>query len=102
MTSHSHGRRVELIGLSYRGESARAFVVKRISCSKLHTKLAFEQQRFYNPHHHPEMPRTLPSFGRRAGHGEDYSRMHYDQGCALSVGLSDPEASVTHLKEKKH
>ncbi|MEO6807380.1 MAG: hypothetical protein ABI286_10140, partial [Edaphobacter sp.] len=41
--------------------------------------LPFEQQGFYNPHHHPEMPRKLPSFGRRAGYGEDFSRMHYDQ-----------------------
>jgi hypothetical protein len=41
--------------------------------------LAFEQRRFYNPHHHPEMPRTLQSPGRRVGHGENYSRMHYDQ-----------------------
>ena len=83
------GRRVGLIGLSQRRESARASGVKRISCSKLHTKLAFEQQRFYNPHHHPEMPRTLQSFGLRVGHGENYSRIHYDQGCALSVGSSD-------------
>jgi hypothetical protein len=40
---------------------------------KLYVSLRFEQQRFYNPHHHPEMPRTLQL---------------------------TPEASVTHLKEK--
>jgi hypothetical protein len=57
--------------------------------AKLYVSLPFEQQRFYNPHHHPEMPRTLQSFGLRAGHGEDYSRIHYDQGCAFSVGSSD-------------
>src|ERR1700734_1079070 len=62
----------------------------RVSCGKPTCALAFEQQRFYNPHHHPEMPRTLPSFGQRAGHGENYSRIHYDQGCASSVGTSDP------------
>jgi hypothetical protein len=33
--------------------------------------LRFEQQRSYNPHHHPEMPRTLQSLDRRVGHGED-------------------------------
>ena len=55
--------------------------------------LPFEQQRFYNPHHHPGMPRTLQSFGLRAGHGEDYSRIHYDQGCASSVGTSDSGSS---------
>jgi hypothetical protein len=47
--------------------------------AKLIVPLAFEQQGFYNPHHHPEMPRTLQSLGRRAGYGEDSSRMHYDQ-----------------------
>jgi hypothetical protein len=66
---------------------------------KLYSGLRFEQQRFYNPHHHPEMPRTLQSLGRRVGHGEDYSRMLYDRLCFVS-GTSAPEASVTHLKEK--
>ena len=47
--------------------------------AKLHVSLRFEQQRFYNPHHHPEMPRTLQSLDRRVGHGEDYNRMLYDQ-----------------------
>jgi hypothetical protein len=41
--------------------------------------LPFEGEHFYNPHHHPEMPRTLQSLDRRVGHGEDYSRMLYDQ-----------------------
>jgi hypothetical protein len=57
--------------------------------AKQYVNLPFEQQRFYNPHHHPEMPRTLQSFGLTVGHGEDYSRIHYDQGCAFSVGSSD-------------
>jgi hypothetical protein len=43
------------------------------------TDLRFEQQRFYNPHHHPEMPRTLQSPDPGVGYGEDSSRMHYDQ-----------------------
>jgi hypothetical protein len=51
--------------------------------------LRFEQQRFYNPHHHPEMPRTLQSLDRRVGHGEDYNRMLYDQ-VYVSPGTSDP------------
>jgi len=67
---------------------------------KLHVSLRFEQQRFYNPHHHPEMPRTLQSLDRRVGHGEDYSRMLYDQVYVSSQVQVTPEASVTHLKEK--
>jgi hypothetical protein len=66
---------------------------------KLYSGLRFEQQRFYNPHHHPEMRRTLQSLGRRVGHGENFSRMHYDQA-VLRCGTSGPEASVTHFKEK--
>jgi hypothetical protein len=50
-----------------------------VSYTKTTQKLAFEQQRFYNPHHHPEMPRTLQSSGSRAGHGEAFIRMQYDQ-----------------------
>jgi hypothetical protein len=46
---------------------------------KLRANLRFEQQRFYNPHHHPEMPRTPQLPGRLVGLGEEYSRMHYDQ-----------------------
>jgi hypothetical protein len=52
---------------------------KAVLEGKLHVSLRFEQQRFYNPHHHPEMPRTLQSLDRRVGHGEDYNRMLYDQ-----------------------
>jgi hypothetical protein len=62
--------------------------------------LPFEQQRFYNPHHHPEMPRTFQSFGLSAGHDKNRSRMHYDQGCALSVDISDP-GSIGDTFEKK-
>lgn len=46
--------------------------------AKPYVNLPFEQQRFYNPHHHPEMPRRLQSFGPRVGHGEDYTRIHPD------------------------
>jgi hypothetical protein len=62
--------------------------------------LRFEQQRFYNPHHHPEMPRTLQSLDGRVGNGEDYNRMLYDQVYVSSQVQVTPEASVTHLKEK--
>jgi hypothetical protein len=56
---------------------------------KLPVSLRFEQQRFYNPHHHPEMPRTLQLPGRTVGLGKDYSRMHYDQA-VLCLSTSDP------------
>jgi hypothetical protein len=67
---------------------------------KLDVSLRFEQQRFYNPHHHPEMPRTLQLPGRTVGLGKDYSRMHYDQAVLCLQVQVTPEASVTHLKEK--
>jgi hypothetical protein len=38
--------------------------------------LRFEQRRFYNPHHHPEMPRTLQPSGRRVRHGEDTTEQY--------------------------
>src|SRR4030088_3436705 len=50
-----------------------------VSRGKLRVSLRFEQQRFYNPHHHPEMPRTLQSLDGRVGNGEDYNPMLYDQ-----------------------
>jgi hypothetical protein len=54
-------------------------VSKGILATKVYVDLRFEQQRFYNPHHHPEMPRTLQSPDPGVGHGEVSSRMHYDQ-----------------------
>jgi hypothetical protein len=67
---------------------------------KLHVSLRFEQQRFYNPHHHPEMPRTLQSLDGRVGNGEDYNPMLYDQVYVSSKVQVTPEASLRHLKEK--
>jgi hypothetical protein len=75
-------------------ESKKPFLV-----GKLRVSLRFEQQRFYNPHHHPEMPRTLQSLDRRVGHGEHDSRMHYDQAVLCLQVQVTPEASVTHLRE---
>ena len=77
------------------------FVYNTVSCAKGHgSTLRFEQRRFYNPHHHPEMPRTLQSPDQRVGHGEDNSLMHYDQALLRLRAQVTPEASVTHLKEK--
>jgi hypothetical protein len=61
--------------------------------------LRFVQPRFYNPHHHPEMPRTLQSLDRRVRHGEELSRCTMITLCFVLL-KSDPESSVTHLKEK--
>jgi hypothetical protein len=65
------------------------FKEKAVLAVKLIVRLAFEQQRFYNPHHHPEMPRTLQSLGRRVGYGEDYSR-YTMIGLCFVLGISDP------------
>jgi hypothetical protein len=65
--------------LSDRENRSGGWRLKGVSWGKLNVSLRFEQQRFYNPHHHPEMPRTLQSLDRRVGHGEDYNRMLYDQ-----------------------
>ena len=68
---------------------------------KLDVSLRFEQQRFYNPHHHHrEMPRTLQSLDGRVGNGEAYNRMLYDQVYVSSKVQVTPEASLRHLKEK--
>ena len=73
---------------------------KSFLVAKLIVRLAFEQQGFYNPHHHPEMPRTLQSLGRRAGYGEDSSRMHYDQAVLCLQVQVPPEASLRHFEEE--
>jgi hypothetical protein len=68
--------------------------------AKLHVRLRFKQLGFYNPHHHPEMPRTLQSLDRRVEYGENLSRMHYDQAVLCLQVQVTPEASVTHLKRE--
>ena len=65
--------------MGFEREVVRALKKNVFLTAKVHVCLRFEQQRFYNPHHHPEMPRTLQSLDRRVGHGEDYNRMLYDQ-----------------------
>ncbi len=47
--------------------------IKTFMAVKEYVGLRFVQRRFYNPHHHPEMPRTLQSLDRRVRHGEEQS-----------------------------
>ena len=67
--------------------------------AKLHVSLPFEQHRFYNPHHHPEMPRTLQSPGRRVGHAEEGA------GCTMirlaSSGRTSDPGSIGDTFERE-
>jgi hypothetical protein len=65
-----HGK-VPGVGRWFVTSGLRALKKNVFLTAKVHVCLRFEQQRFYNPHHHPEMPRTLQSLDRRVGHGED-------------------------------
>jgi hypothetical protein len=60
--------RLRFTGHPNRRKLVRVFVCKcAFLAAILQVNLRFEQQRFYNPHHHPEMQRTLRSPDRKSG-----------------------------------
>jgi hypothetical protein len=86
-----------LVEVCFESSISRQFFVFLLS--KGRSRLAFEQQRFYNPHHHPEMPRTLQTLDRRAGYSEDYTR-YTKIGVCLFFGTSGP-GSIGDRYEKE-
>jgi hypothetical protein len=81
--------------------------VPRCGCScitlllllKVEVGLRFEQRRFYNPHHHPEMPRTLQPLGRRVRRSEGNAEAQ-EIGLCFVLYPSDP-GSIGDTFERK-
>jgi hypothetical protein len=73
--------------------------VKSVSRGKTMLRLAFEQRRFYNPHHHPEMHEHFNRPTAGPGMAKITAGCTMIRLCYVS-STSDPKASVTHLKRR--